>query len=240
MMEILTLVSGGNLLFGDGNLNFTVHTGVFPGAGAYGDVNNDGYIDAFNSGNIYTNNKETNNNWIKIHTVGTTSNINGIGARVEIYSDSGIQIRDVKSGDGFRYMSSMNVHFGIGSDTSISHIIVYWPNSDCETFMNPAINQSFTATEGSGASCDTLGIDGEVIGLDLTLSPNPARDILNISTKTPLDKDTIYTIFDINGKQIISTKLKNQTIDVSSLSSGNYILRIISGQDIKVQKFIKQ
>ncbi|WP_323787534.1 FG-GAP-like repeat-containing protein [Psychroserpens sp.] len=236
----LDLVSGGNLLFGDGNLNFTVHTGVFPGAGAYGDVNNDGYIDAFNSSNIYTNNKETNNNWIKIHTVGTTSNINGIGARVEIYSDSGMQIRDVKSGDGFRYMSSMNVHFGIGSDTNISHIIVYWPNSDCETFINPAINQSFTATEGSGASCDTLGIDGEVIGLDLTLSPNPASDILNISTKTPLDKDTIYTIFDINGKQIISTKLKNQTIDVSSLSSGNYILRIISGQDIKVQKFIKQ
>ncbi|WCO01772.1 FG-GAP-like repeat-containing protein [Psychroserpens ponticola] len=149
----LDLVSGGNLLFGDGNMNFTVHTGVFPGAGAYGDLNNDGYIDAFNSSNIYLNNKETNNNWIKIHTVGTTSNINGIGARVEIYTDSGVQIRDVKSGDGFRYMSSMNTHFGIGSDTSISHITIYWPNSGGETFLNPPINQPFNAVEGTGFRC---------------------------------------------------------------------------------------
>ena len=236
----LDLVSGGNMLFGDGNMNFTVHTGVFPGAGAYGDVNNDGYIDAFNSSNIYTNNKETNNNWIKIHTVGTTSNIDAIGARVEIYTDSGIQIRDVKSGDGFRYMSSMNTHFGIGTDPSISHIIVYWPNSDCETFLNPAINQAFNAVEGSGLSCDTLGVDDETIGLDLTLSPNPAKDLLNITTKTPLDDDAIYTIFDINGRQVISTKLETQTINVSSLSSGNYILRIISSENIITQKFIKQ
>ncbi|WP_435413317.1 FG-GAP-like repeat-containing protein [Psychroserpens mesophilus] len=236
----LDLVSGGNILFGDGSMNFTVHTGVFPGAGAYGDINNDGYIDAFNSSSIYTNNKETNNNWIKIHTVGTTSNINGIGARVEIYTDSGIQIRDVKSGDGFRYMNSLNVHFGIGTDTSVSHIIIYWPNSDCETFINPPINQAFTAVEGAGASCDTLGINDETTGLDLSLSPNPTKDILNISTATPLHKDTIYTIFDINGRQIVSSKLKNQSIDVSALSTGHYILRIISGEEVKTQKFIKQ
>jgi len=236
----LDLVSGGNILFGDGNMNFTVHTGVFPGAGAYGDLNNDGYIDAFNSGSVYTNNKETNNNWIKINPVGTTSNIDGIGARVEIYTSSGVQIRDVKSGDGFRYMSSMNVHFGIGSDTTISHIIIYWPNSDCETFLNPPINQAFTAVEGGGLSCDTLGTEDETLGLELTLSPNPTKDILNISTATPLGDNTIYTVFDINGRQIISTPSKDQSLDVSSLSAGNYILRIISGENIFTQKFIKQ
>lgn len=236
----LDLVQGGSLLFGDGNMNFSVHPNVFPGAGAYGDLNNDGYIDAFNSSTIYFNNAETNNNWIKINTVGTTSNINGIGARVEIYTDSGIQIRDVKSGDGFRYMNSLNTHFGIGTDTSISHIIVYWPNSTCETYINPPINQPFTAVEGSGLSCDTLGVEDEAVAFDLILSPNPTKDILNITTKTPLEDDTVYTIFDINGRQIVSTKLKTQAIDVSALSSGNYLLRIISGEHIKTQKFIKQ
>ena len=236
----LDLVSGNNIMFGDGNMNFTLHTEVFPGTGAYGDVNNDGYIDAFNSGNIYINNKETNNNWIKIHTVGTTSNANGIGARVEIHTDSGIQIRDVKSGDGFRYMSSLNTHFGIGADTSISHIIVYWPNSDCETYINPPINQPFTAVEGAGASCDTLGVNDEAIALNLIVSPNPTKDILNISSSIPLNKDTIYTIYDISGRQLMNKKLENQTIDVSALSSGNYILRVISGKDVKTHKFIKQ
>lgn len=236
----LDLVSGGNLLFGDGNMNFTIHTGVFPGAGAYGDINNDGYIDAFNSGSIYTNNKETNNNWIKINTVGTASNIDGIGARVEIYTESGIQIRDVKSGDGFRYMSSMNTHFGIGTDTNISHIIVYWPNSGCETYLNPPINQPFIAVEGDGAACDTLSADDESFGLELTLSPNPTKGILNINTKAPLSDQTIYTVFDLNGRRIISSTLKGKSIDVSSLSTGNYILRIISNDDIITQKFIKQ
>jgi hypothetical protein len=236
----LDLVSGNNIMFGDGNMNFTLHTEVFPGTGAYGDVNNDGYIDAFNSGNIYINNKETNNNWIKIHTVGTTSNANGIGARVEIHTDSGVQIRDVKSGDGFRYMSSLNTHFGIGADTSISHIIVYWPNSDCETYINPPINQPFTAVEGAGASCDTLGVNDEAIALNLIVSPNPTKDILNISSSMPLNEDTIYTIYDISGRQLMNKKLENQTIDLSALSSGNYILRVISGKDVKTHKFIKQ
>ncbi|WP_431132924.1 FG-GAP-like repeat-containing protein [Psychroserpens mesophilus] len=173
----LDLVSGGNILFGDGNMNFTVHTNVFPGAGAYGDLNNDGYIDAFNSSNIYLNNKETNNNWIKIHTVGTTSNINGIGARVEIYTDSGMQIRDVKSGDGFRYMNSINTHFGIGTDTSISHITVYWPNSGCETFLNPPVNQPFTVVEGSGERCDI--VLSPIVYLEgAALNPNSGEDNL--------------------------------------------------------------
>jgi hypothetical protein len=236
----LDLVSGNNILFGDGNMNFTVNTDIFPTTGAYGDLNNDGYIDAFTGGNVYINNKETNNNWIKIHTVGTTSNINGIGARVEIYTDSGVQIRDVKSGDGFRYMNSLNTHFGIGTDTSVSHIIVYWPNSDCETYVNPPINQSFTAVEGAGASCDTLELDDETAALDLVLFPNPSKDLLNIKSTAPLSEDTIYTIFDISGRRLITNNLKNQSIDVSSLSTGNYILRIISGENIKSYKFIKQ
>lgn len=212
----LDLASGGNLLFGDGNMNFTVHTDVFPGAGAYGDINNDGYIDAFNSGSIYTNNKETNNNWIKIHTVGTTSNIDGIGARVEIYTDSGKQIRDVKSGDGFRYMSSMNTHFGIGSDTSISHITIYWPNSGCETFLNPSINQSFTAVEGSGVHCD-LAVSPVVYLEGASLNPNSGendlmRDDLRLNgwltsnaTTSPYADGltTNATVFDTTGSDAI-------------------------------------
>nr|WP_321233821.1 FG-GAP-like repeat-containing protein [uncultured Psychroserpens sp.] len=236
----LDLVSGGNILFGKGDLTFDVYTDVFPGSGAYGDLNNDGYMDAFNSGNMFINNAESNNNWIKIHTVGTASNIHGIGARVEVYTPSGVKIRDVKSGDGFRYMNSLNTHIGIGTDTSISHIIIYWPNSGCETFLNPAINQSFTATEGSGSACDTLGVDDdELLSSDLILSPNPTKDILNISTELQL-QNALYIVYDLSGKSVMTNSLNNaKTIDVSQLSTGNYILSIMSGDIIKSQKFIK-
>ena len=79
----------GDLMFEDAD-----NTQINYKNGSLGDLNNDGFIDAYYNGNIYWN-LTTNNNWIKINTVGTASNIDGIGARVEIYTDSGVQIRDV-------------------------------------------------------------------------------------------------------------------------------------------------
>ncbi|WP_460220311.1 FG-GAP-like repeat-containing protein [Psychroserpens sp. MEBiC05023] len=173
----LDLVSGGNIMFGHGDMTFDVYTDVFPGAGAYGDLNNDGYIDAFNSGSMRINNAESNNNWIKIHTVGTSSNIHGIGARIEVHTPSGVKIRDVKSGDGFRYMNSLNTHIGLGTEASITEIIVYWPNSGCETFSNPAINQSITITEGAGVRCDAV-VSPKIYLQGASLNPNSGEENL--------------------------------------------------------------
>ncbi|WP_230934701.1 FG-GAP-like repeat-containing protein [Psychroserpens luteolus] len=228
----LDLVSGGNILFGNGNMTFDVYTTVFPGSGAYGDLNDDGYIDAFNSGNLYINNAESNNNWIKIHTVGTVSNVDGIGARVEVHTASGIRIRDVKSGDGFRYMNSLNTHIGIGSDTTINSVVIYWPSGIIDTVTNPSINTPLEVEEGA-----TLGLENSLTD-ELIIYPSPAKDVINIES-LELNDSTIYSIFDITGKRIMNSKLESPIIDVSKLSPGNYILRIVSGTSIKSQKFIK-
>ncbi|WP_435413318.1 FG-GAP-like repeat-containing protein [Psychroserpens mesophilus] len=237
----LDILCNGMIMYGKGDLTFedADSNQIDYKNGSLGDLNNDGFIDAYYNGEIYWN-LTTPNNWIKINTVGTTSNINGIGARVEIYTDSGVQIRDVRSGEGFEYMSSLNTHFGIGTDTNISHIIVYWPNSDCEMFLNPAINQAFTAVEGSGDSCDTLGVDDESITSDFILSPNPTKNVLNITTELQLE-NAIYNIYDISGRRVMTNSINNtKTIDVSQLTAGNYIISIVSNNTIRNQKFIKQ
>ncbi|WP_299223382.1 FG-GAP-like repeat-containing protein [uncultured Psychroserpens sp.] len=237
----LDILCNGTILYGKGDLTFedADNSQLNYKNGSFGDLNNDGFIDAYYNGNIYWN-LTTSNNWIKINTVGTTSNVDGIGARVEIYTDSGTQIRDVRSGEGFEYMSSLNTHFGIGSDTNISHIIIYWPNSGCEMYMNPSINQPFTAVEGSGVSCDILGVDDETLASDIILSPNPTKDVINITTSLQL-QNVIYNIYDISGRRVMANSLNNSnSIDVSQLSAGNYILSIISDNMIKNQKFIKQ
>jgi hypothetical protein len=229
----LDLVSGGNILFGNGDLTFDVYTGVFPGSSAFGDLNDDGYIDAFSSNFVYFNNAESNNNWIKIHTVGTASNINGIGARVEVHTPSGVKIRDVTSGDGFRFMNSLNTHIGIGTDTTINSVVIYWPSGVIDTISNPSINDSLEVIEGA-----TLSLENSLTD-ELFIYPNPVKDLLNISS-LELNANMIYTIFDISGKRIMNSKLKESSIDISKLSPGNYILRIVSGASIKSQKFIKQ
>jgi len=123
----------------------------------------------------------------------------------------------------------------------VDYVVVYWPNSPCEVFLNPGINQAFTAVEGSGdSSCDALGINDEVFASDFILSPNPTKNILNISTELVLE-NAFYNIYDISGRRVMTNSLNNsKTIDVSQLTAGNYIISIVSENTIKNQKFIKQ
>src|SRR5690606_21408625 len=122
-LDILT--SSQVIFLGNGDLTFTpVSAGI---SGAIGDLNNDGFLDIQRDGTVYFNNGN-DNNWVKFSFEGVESNRNGIGARVEIHGEWGMQIREVRSGDGFEYMSSLNAHFGIGQATSISQVVVKWPD----------------------------------------------------------------------------------------------------------------
>lgn len=229
----LDVLSNGSILFGDGTLKFNVYSG--PPSGSIGDINNDGFLDVFTN-SVYVNDGNSNN-WIKIITIGDQaggySNINGIGARVEINSALGTQIRDVQSGTGFRHMSTLNTHFGIGTDSSINYIRIYWPSGIIDQVNNPSINGSITIIEGA----NTLGLEDSMVN-DLILYPNPTKDILNLGRIDNL-ADAFYTIFDITGKRVVNAKLSQNSIDVSHLNSGNYILRVVYGASIKTQKFIK-
>ena len=174
-------------------MTFTVFSEDMPGQGGIGDLNNDGFLDVFSS-NIYYNNGNSNN-WIKIQTNGDSSNEGGIGARVEIVSPGiGKQIRDVRSGEGFRYMSSLTTHFGLGTDTSVSSITIYWPSGAVDVINNPSLNQNITIEEGA-----PLGLES-TIAEDLILHPNPTKKFLNINTKYNLE-NLIYSIFDLSGKR---------------------------------------
>ncbi|WP_179353177.1 FG-GAP-like repeat-containing protein [Winogradskyella vidalii] len=226
------ILSNGDILFNNGDFTFTNHSTNMPPSGAIGDTNNDGFLDIFRSGNIYLNNTNANN-WIKINTVGTASNSNGIGARVEILTPSGTQIRDVRSGEGFEYMSSLNTHFGIGTDTNINSITIYWPSGTIDTILNPDINTTHNITEGT-----TLSIEDETLS-DVSIYPNPVEAELNIKTTAHLN-DKVATIFDVNGKKIHSMKLQSNTIEVSNLASGVYFLRLESEGKTMKRKFIKK
>ncbi|WP_298893778.1 FG-GAP-like repeat-containing protein [uncultured Psychroserpens sp.] len=230
----LDIACNGTIMYGKGDMTFEDldSSQINYKNGSFGDLNNDGFIDTYYNDVIYWNGT-TSNNWIKINTVGTVSNIDGIGARVELYTSAGVQIRDVRSGEGFEYMSTINTHFGIGSQTTIDSVVIYWPSGIIDTVLNPTINTPLEVIEGA-----TLTIEDSFVN-DLVVYPNPTNDVLNISTSDNL-QNAIYTIFDITGKRVMNAKLDQNKIDVSALNTGNYILRIVSGNTIKSQKFIKQ
>jgi hypothetical protein len=224
---------GSRIMFNKGNGTFVASNFPALSIGAVADLNNDGFLDILSGGTAYMNSGNPNK-WIKIALEGVASNTNGIGARVEIYGSWGKQIREIRSGEGFGYMSTLNAHFGIGTASAIDAIIIRWPSGTVDTILNPSSNQFLTVVEGS-----TLGL-GQVESSFFSIYPNPAADVVNI--KMPNNSEVKNAqVFDLNGRSIINATVNNNTVDVKSLASGAYILSIQDAQGRQhTQKFIKK
>jgi len=228
------VLGGGNkIMFNNGNSTFSPVTYSGIGPGAIGDLNDDGFLDIM-SGSTVRYAVPNTNKWIKVGLQGIQSNSNGIGARVEIYGTFGKQIRDIRSGEGFKYMDSLNAHFGIGQATAITQLVIRWPSGIVDTINNPAVNQKVVVVEGS-----TLAV-GSFSNSAFSLYPNPAKNVINIKANDNLTMKSAQ-VFDLNGRLISTTELTNPSVNVEGLSTGSYILllRDTAGKDYS-QKFIKE
>jgi hypothetical protein len=225
--------NGKEIYINNGNLTFTGYDLVFS-EGGIGDLNNDGFLDVQFGNTVYYNVPNANN-WLKINLQGVTSNRNGIGARVEIYGAWGKQIREIRSGQGFSHMSTMNAHFGIGTAAVITQVIIRWPSGAVDTINNPTINQALTVIEGS-----TLGTNENNVS-NFTIYPNPAKNFIRVhfnNSQTSAGKASIY---DINGKLVHQEKIINETISVQSLQNGTYVIVIENEEGKKhSSQFIKE
>lgn len=71
---------------------------------------------------------------------------------------------------------------------------------------------------------------------DISIYPNPVKDLLNIQSKQEIIKAEIY---DVTGRILRTTSVSNNTINVSDLTKGNYIIKLSSKDKITTLKFIK-
>jgi len=220
------------LYINNGDMTFTGYDLPFD-EGAIGDFNNDGFLDVVNDGHLYLNDGNANN-WVKVSLEGVESNLSGIGARVIIHGDWGIQIRESRSGEGFSHTNSLLVHFGIGSYSAIDKIVIEWPSGIVDEFIDPDINDTHIYVEGSSI----LGTD-DFNKKSIVLYPNPTSDFINFSLKGLAD--TPINIIDVNGRIVLQTTISsNDNINVSSLQSGVYFVNLeVEGQSLSY-KFVKR
>ena len=133
-------------------------------------------------------------------------------------------------------MGSLNTYFGLGEDTNITTLTVYWPSGTVDIFNNVSVNQSLEITEGQTLSSEIYSLD------QITVFPNPADDYITVKSNHNLD-DAIISMFDLNGRRVLNYKNESDDgiINISGLSAGEYVLRIItSDQDIYSKKIIKK
>lgn len=225
--------NGKELYINNGDLTFTGYDLPFS-EGGIGDLNNDGFQDVVMGANVYYNSGNANK-WFNVVPVGVISNINGIGARVELYGPWGKQIREIRSGQGFSHMSSMKANFGLGSANTIEKLVIKWPSGTVDTIFDPTPNQNLVVLEGS-----TLLSNSEFEIESLRIYPNPTTDILNIKLKNS-SKSKEVSIFDLAGRMVKASVLSNETVDVKELASGSYLLTLKDEKGNSYsQKFLKK
>lgn len=109
--------------------------------------------------------------------------------------------------------------------------ITYIPNPNVPSIQN----QDYVILRYN----NTLNLSAEEITQsEITIYPNPAKDILTFKTTEKIRKAEIY---DLNGRLVkVELGISNNQIDVSSLKTGTYVIKVTSDKKYHQTKFIKQ
>ena len=88
--------------------------------------------------------------WLRIKTVGTRSNRDGFGARVEVKTGGLTQSAEVRANSSFESASDPRLHFGLGSATRVDSVQVRWPSGAVDRIGPQAADQELVIEEGKG------------------------------------------------------------------------------------------
>jgi hypothetical protein len=128
------------------------NTAVAARGAAFGDLNNDGKVDAvvsvLDEAPVILRNAGTTNHWIGIELSGTKSNRNGIGARVTVMDIAGKKrIFDVGTAGSYLSSNDPRIVVGLGSVKSVKSLEVRWPSGRVQTISAPAIDRYLRINE---------------------------------------------------------------------------------------------
>jgi enediyne biosynthesis protein E4 len=125
---------------------------------AYGDFDNNGDLDLVITSNngparLLRNDNGNQNDMLRVKTVGTRSNRDGIGANVALKTNKGVsQMQMMKSGSSYLSQSEMPLTFGLGKpeEGKTLALQIVWPSGKTDSLTGIKPNQFITVQEGKG------------------------------------------------------------------------------------------
>jgi Leucine-rich repeat (LRR) protein len=135
---------------------------------------------------------------------------------------------DDENNDGhvlFKIKTNPNLQLG---DTFSNEAAIYFD------YNFPIITNNFVTTIE-----EQLGITNLELSKEFMLFPNPSKNSLNI-LNNGIAKITSVEIYNILGQVVIAIPSENEIIDVSSLATGSYFVKIYTNNGSTFSKFIKE
>lgn len=159
-------------------------------------------------------------------------------------------VDDVRIWKSVRTESEISANQNIKLNGNETNLAAYWKLDEGtgSTVADATANHYNGTLQNSPAwieashSCSGVGVN-EVVGSiqDLSVFPNPSSGVITIKSK---DKNAANaTVFDYTGQEILTFQLKSAietTIDLSSISTGVYFIRINYSDNYKIVKFVKK
>ena len=228
VVNSLKVMNTPNILFeNDGTGVFTEVTdaggaeGTLLGAGESvisADYNRDGFLDLFVTNGMYPSpfdhlgpiqlfkNNGNNNHWIEINLVGTTSNRDGVGARVLVTAGDVTQLREQGGGMHKFSQNHTRIHFGLGQNRTIKRLEVQWPSGIVQVLQNLKADKIIQVVESSSSDPQPPVAIGDSVSTDMDTATtvdvlvndyDPNEDALTITAvDSPTDQGGIATIND--------------------------------------------
>ncbi|ABA57259.1 Integrins alpha chain [Nitrosococcus oceani ATCC 19707] len=82
------------------------------------------------------------NHWLQLELAGPTGNRNAIGARVELLTDEGAQVREVGVSEGAHFSQGhYRLYFGLGKSPQAKEVTIYWPDGKLTTHSDLKADQ---------------------------------------------------------------------------------------------------
>lgn len=158
---------------------------------ASGDLDHDGKIDLYASyGSTYNspsssrddifwqNTTDNGNHFLTLNLFANISNIGALGARAYIYGAWGVQTREVRAGESYGTLNSSQLHFGLGTATTVDSVVVNWPSGIHQVILNPVVDEFLSVHEQAACtlSGSTISAGGPLVvcaggSVNLTATP---------------------------------------------------------------------